>query len=95
MTGAPAIADEVVPTFQRGMKFRYDTIREIWVVLGPERMFQPDEIGVEVLKLVDGQRNFGSIIDDLCGRFAASRAEVAGDVAELLRDLQGKGVLAL
>lgn len=89
------IADAVVPSYARGMKFRFDGVRDIWVVLGPERMFQPDDTAVEVLKLVDGRRSFGAIIDDLCGRFAAPREIVAGDVEELLRDLAVKGVVTL
>jgi pyrroloquinoline quinone biosynthesis protein D len=95
VTDGASIADHVIPGFARGMKFRYDTIRDIWVVLGPERMFQPDETAVEVLKLVDGRRSFTAIIDDLCGRFAAPRDVVAADVAELLRDLQARGVVTL
>ena len=95
MSVRAAIADQIVPGFARGMKFRFDGVRDIWVVLGPERMYEPDETAVEVLKLVDGRRAFGAIIDDLCARFAAPRSEVAGDVAELLRDLASKGVLTL
>ena len=89
------IAEAAIPSFARGMKFRFDTVRDIWVVLGPERMFQPDEHAVEVLKLVDGRRSFGAIIDDLCGRFAAPREVLAGDVATLLHDLAGRGVVTL
>lgn len=89
------IAEAAIPGYARGMKFRFDGVRDIWVVLGPERMFQPDDTAVEVLKLVDGRRNFGAIVDDLCARFAAPREVVAGDVAELLQDLAGKGVLTL
>lgn len=74
---------------------RFDGVRDAWVVLGPERLFQPDGIAVEVLKLVDGQRNFASIIDDLCSRYAAPREVVAADVSEMLEELAGKGVVAL
>ena len=27
-----------VPVFRRGIKFRFDTVRDSWVVLGPERL---------------------------------------------------------
>jgi pyrroloquinoline quinone biosynthesis protein D len=89
------IADSATPALARGMKMRFDGVRDAWVVLGPERMFQPDGTAVEVLKLVDGKRTFAAIIDDLCGRFNAPRAVVAGDVAEMLEELAGKGVVTL
>ncbi len=89
------IADGVVPAFARGIKFRFDAVREGWVVLAPERAFQPDEHAAEVLKLIDGRRDFGAILDDLCARFAAPREVVAGDVATMLEDLAARGVVTL
>jgi len=59
------MSDSLVPRFAAGMKFRFDTVRERWVVLGPERLFLPDEHAVEILKLVDGQRSLGDIADAL------------------------------
>lgn len=82
-----------VPRFAPGMKLREDTARGRWVVLGPERMFIPDEIALEVLRLVDGARSLDAIIDDLAARFDAPRAEIAADVAALLEDLAARGVV--
>ena len=82
-----------VPAFRRGIKFRFDAVREAWVVLAPERLFLPDEPAVEVLKLVDGERDVGAIADDLCARFDAPREVVLADVVELMDDLAEKGVL--
>ena len=82
-----------VPAFRRGVKFRFDTVRDAWVVLAPERLFVPDEQAIEVLKLVDGVRTLADITDDLCARFAAPQDVVMQDVAALLQDLAEKGVL--
>ena len=84
-----------VPTFRRGTKFRFDTVRDAWMLLGPERLFMPDAMAVEVLKLVDGVRSSGAIIDDLAARFTAPRATIAADVAAMLADLTEKGALSL
>jgi pyrroloquinoline quinone biosynthesis protein D len=84
---------ERVPAFKRGVKFRFDTVRDAWVVLAPERLFVPDEQAVEVLKLVDGVRDLGAITADLCARFDAPRDVVLGDVAAMLDDLAEKGVM--
>jgi pyrroloquinoline quinone biosynthesis protein D len=82
-----------VPAFRRGVKFRFDTVRDTWAVLAPERLFVPDEQAVEVLKLVDGVRSLADITDDLCARFDAPRDVVMADVAAMLDDLAEKGVM--
>lgn len=84
-----------VPRFAAGMKFRFDTVRERWVVLGPERLFLPDEHAVEILKLVDGQRSLDDIADALAVRFDAPRETIATDVTAMLRDLAEKGAIRL
>jgi pyrroloquinoline quinone biosynthesis protein D len=83
-----------VPRLARGMKLRQDAAREgRWVVLGPERMFVPDETALEVLRLVDGARPLGTIVDDLAARFDAPRAEILADVRAMLEDLAARGVV--
>ena len=84
-----------VPRLGRGMKLREDKARGQWVVLGPERMFVPDEIALEVLRLVDGSRSVDAMVDDLAARFAAPREEIMADVSVLLDDLTAKGVVTV
>ena len=93
MTETPA--DSTIPKFAAGTKFRLDTVRNAWVVLAPERLFLPDEQAVEILKLVDGERTFGAIVDDLAARFNAPRELIATDVGAMLRDLAEKGAIRL
>ena len=85
--------EAAIPAFAAGVKFRFDALRQKWVILAPERMFLPDEPAVEILKLVDGARCLGVIIDDLAVRFDAPRAQIAGDVVTMLRELADKGVV--
>ena len=85
--------DESVPRFAPGMKLRHDAARDRWTVMGPERMFLPDETALEVLRLVDGARSVDAIIDSLAARFAAPREEIGADVLAMLADLAGKGVV--
>jgi len=82
-----------VPRLARGMKLREDAARGRWVVLGPERMFIPDETALEVLRLLDGVRSVDAMVDDLAARYAAPREEIAADVLALLQELAGKGVV--
>ncbi|MEO7026381.1 MAG: pyrroloquinoline quinone biosynthesis peptide chaperone PqqD [Caulobacteraceae bacterium] len=87
--------EAVVPRLRPGVKFRFDAARAAWVLLAPERVFQPDAVASEVLRRVDGERTLGAIIDDLADAFSAARPTIAADVAAMLRDLAGKGVVSL
>jgi pyrroloquinoline quinone biosynthesis protein D len=82
-----------IPVFATGVKFRFDAVRDAWVLLAPERLFLPDEQAIEILKLVDGVRSLGTIINDLTARYEAPRELIAGDVETMLRDLGDKGVV--
>jgi pyrroloquinoline quinone biosynthesis protein D len=55
----------------------------------------PDAHALEVLKLVDGKRTIGDIVDDLAARYHAARDIIAADVATLLQDLAVKGAIRL
>jgi pyrroloquinoline quinone biosynthesis protein D len=90
-----APADDAVPSFAKGVRFRFDGVRNAWIVLAPERLFLPDESAVEILKLVDGARRLDQIVDDLAARFDAPRAVLAADVSAMVGELAEKGVLRL
>jgi pyrroloquinoline quinone biosynthesis protein D len=85
--------EAAAPAFAAGVKFRFDAVRDAWIVLAPERLFLPDEQAIEILKLVDGARTLGAIIDELAARYDAPRALIAGDVETMLSDLADKGVV--
>ncbi len=84
-----------VPTFRRGVKFRFDAVRNAWVLLAPEKLFMPDETAVEILKLVDGTRSIDAIVDDLAARFDAPREMIAEDVAATFANLSTRGAVQL
>jgi len=87
--------EAAIPAFRRGVKFRFDAVRGAWVLLAPEKLFMPDEIAVEILKLVDGARPISAIVDDLAARFDAPRALIASDVIAALDDLSARGGIQL
>jgi pyrroloquinoline quinone biosynthesis protein D len=92
---APSLDASAVPRLDAHAKFRFDKVRQCWVILAPERLFLPDEQAVEVLKLVDGVRSFGTIIADLAQRFEAPAELIGADVAAMLQDLAQKGIVRL
>jgi pyrroloquinoline quinone biosynthesis protein D len=92
----PAPPDEAaVPRFGVGIKFRFDATRDAWVLLGPERLFLPDEHAVEVLKLVDGQRSISDIATALAARFDAPVETIAADIVPMLQSLSASGAVRL
>ena len=50
------------PVMPPHIKMRHDEGRGRWLILAPERVFDPDEIAVAILKLCDGQRSVGDIV---------------------------------
>lgn len=89
------IDEAAIPAFRRGVKFRFDAVRDAWVLLAPEKLFMPDEVAVEILMLVDGERSIGAIVDDLAVRFDAPRELIATDVIAALDDLSSRGGIQL
>ncbi len=83
------------PRLAPGMKFRHDPVRAAWLVLGPERLFLPDEHATAVLHLIDGSRTTAGIVEALAQQFDAPPGVIAADVWDMLGELQAKGVLRL
>jgi pyrroloquinoline quinone biosynthesis protein D len=92
MTGS-ALQDRI-PVIPRGVKLRFDKTRGQWFLLGPERVFEPDEIAVEILQRIDGKRSLAGISAELCQAFDAPLEEITPDVDEFVRMLVGIRMLA-
>ena len=75
--------------------FRFDDMRQRWIILAPERLMLPDEQAVEILQLVDGRTGVGAIVDSLAARYTqAPRELIAKDVTAMLQELADKGCIA-
>lgn len=77
----------------RHIKLRHDAGRDRWVILGPERVFNPDDTAVEVLQRFDGQRSVNDIAEALSQEYQAPLEVITNDILEMLQDLTDKGVL--
>jgi pyrroloquinoline quinone biosynthesis protein D len=81
------------PSMPPYIKLRHDAGRGRWLILAPERIFEPDDIAVEVLKLCDGERTVADIADALAKEYNAPKEEVLTDIIAMLQDLADKGVV--
>ena len=87
------IAGGSVLRFAPHARFKFDAVRQAWVVLMPERLLLPDEQAVAVLQLIDGGRDADAIVEALSRQYEAPRAAIAADVMAMLQDLLDKKVL--
>jgi pyrroloquinoline quinone biosynthesis protein D len=87
------ITAECRPSLPRFVKLRRDAGRGRWILLAPERVFNPDEIAVAVLQKTDGTRTVADIADLLSGEYQAPADHILKDIIDMLQDLSDKGVL--
>lgn len=87
------VDQDTKPVLPRHIKLRHDAGRDAWVLLAPERVFNPDPIAVEVLKLCDGNRNVSDIAVVLAKDFQAPEETIRADLIAMLQDLADKGVV--
>lgn len=91
---APAlIGPASFPKLPRSAKLRHDAGRDRWVVLAPEKVFSPNEVALDVLRLCDGTRDVTAIAGELAKSYDAPAATILDQVLFLLRDLAAKGVV--
>ncbi len=88
-----SVSETSRPVLPRHAKLKFDEVRQLWVILAPERVLAPDEIAVEILQLCDGVRRVADMIDLLAAKYTADRAAIGADVIAMLQDLADKGFL--
>ncbi|MGO4339807.1 pyrroloquinoline quinone biosynthesis peptide chaperone PqqD [Labrys sp. KB_33_2] len=88
-----ALSPQDVPRLPRGVRLRFDTVRDKHMLLAPERAFGLDAVAASVVELVDGQRSVGEICDLLAERYGEAREVIEGDVIAMLDDLLTKRVI--
>ena len=89
------IAAGAHPHLPRGVRLRFDAVRNEWNLLAPERVFKLDAIAVEILKRCTGAATFAEIIADLAAAFSADPARITKDVSTLLTELVQKRMVDL
>ena len=84
-----AISDASVIRLPRGVKLRFNEARQQWFLLGPERVFEPDEVAIEILQRIDGSRTLKAITAELAEAFQAPADEIGRDVTDFVGHLIG------
>lgn len=84
---APALAGEAVPALPRGVRLHRDEVRGAWVLLAPERALRLDDVGLAILREVDGRTTLAEIAARLAERYGAPAEQVERDAGAFLRSL--------
>jgi pyrroloquinoline quinone biosynthesis protein D len=84
-----------IPKLPRGVRLREDKVRARWVLLAPERIFEIDGIGVEILKRCDGKTALSTIAADLAKVYDTDLAQVEPDVTAFVQGLAEKRIIDL
>tara|TARA_B100001057_G_C22157228_1_gene684290 strand:+ start:230 stop:523 length:294 start_codon:yes stop_codon:yes gene_type:complete len=93
MTDILKIDDKTIPKFPKHVKFRRNKARDEWVILAPERLVKLDPIAVEILQLVDGEKDVKKITNQLSKKFNAPEETILKDIIEMLQSLSDKGFI--
>ncbi|WP_088347685.1 MULTISPECIES: pyrroloquinoline quinone biosynthesis peptide chaperone PqqD [Rhodomicrobium] len=87
------ITEATRPALRRFVRLHHDAGRGRTVLLAPERIVEPDEIAVDVLKLCDGSISLGAIAVELAKTYDAPELDIRADITDLLQDLADKGYI--
>lgn len=74
------------PSLAHHVRLQFDPVRDAWAVLSPERIFWPNEIGLDILRRLDGHTPVGEISCALADEYEAQADEVAADVIAFLQE---------
>lgn len=78
-----------VPLLPRGVRLKHCRVRGDWFLLAPERALKLDAVGVAILSIIDGERNFDALVSKLETDFKAPRQRILDDVQNFLAYLIG------
>lgn len=87
------VRPETVVALPRHVQLKFDKLREMWLLLAPERILTPDDIAVRVLQLCDGTRSVHQVCEVLAEIYAAPIDRIEADVIVMVQDLATQGYL--
>ncbi len=87
------VTADTLPKLPRHIKLRHDKGRGRWLILAPERVFEPDETAVEVLRLCNGEKTVAEIAAQLAAQYNAPIEVITEDVITMLQDVADRGVV--
>ena len=75
-----------MPRLPRHVRIQFDPVRSAYAVLSPEKVFWPNDIGLDILRRCDGHSSVNAIIKGLAAEYDAPESDVADDVTAFLQE---------
>lgn len=85
--------EDDVPYLPRGVRTHFDKVRQVDVILGPERVLMLDPVGKAVLGEFDGASSLAQISARLSKVYDAPLEVIAPDVMAFVEDLRDRGMV--
>jgi pyrroloquinoline quinone biosynthesis protein D len=93
---AGRVHEKSVPRLARGVRLRRDRVSGKIFLLRPETGFELQGAGSEIMRLCEGNLTVAEIVDQLAaGHREVTRDRIETDVARLLTELAGRGLVLL
>ena len=89
------LATSAIPKFERGVRLKHDTVRELHVVLGPEMLIDLNQTGTAIMNQIDGASSINEIVDRLAQQFEVNPQDISQDVAEFCTSMMLRRVLSI
>jgi pyrroloquinoline quinone biosynthesis protein D len=81
------------PVLPKYVRLHFDGVRQRNVVMAPERLHWPDEIGMAILTRCDGERRIAEIAALLADEYDAPQNIILDDVLEFVQEWSDKLLL--
>ncbi|WJH41182.1 pyrroloquinoline quinone biosynthesis peptide chaperone PqqD [Aliirhizobium terrae] len=89
------VSPHSTPALKPHVRLQFDPVRGAWAVLSPEKVFWPDEVSLDILRLCDGRTPLDRILQDLSSQYDAPVAEIAEDVEIFLQEWSDRALVTL
>lgn len=89
----PSIDIDSCPSLRNGVRLHYDSSRQRWVLLAPERILELDSIGASIVQKLDGQRSVHAITTAFAKEYDAPLTAITSDVLKFVHELSEKHLL--
>lgn len=83
------------PALRRHVRLQYDPVRAAWALLSPERVFWPNEVSLDILRLCDCQHTVTQIVDSLADQYDTPATDIAPDVDMFLQEWSDRFLVTL
>ena len=89
------VSQASTPALKPHARLQFDPVRGAWALLSPEKVFWPDEVSLDILRLCDGQHTTAEILHQLAAQYDAPVEEIAEDVEAFLQEWSDRFLVTL